>query len=53
MIHSNIFCLFLILLISSCDVAASIVTEETDVGVAVFVTSVSGSLCHICEWSQV
>ena len=42
MIHCNIFCLFLILLISSWDVAASIVTEETDVGVAVFVTSVSG-----------
>ena len=48
MIHPNVFCLFLILLISCSDVAASIVAEETNAGVTAFVaeiTSVCGLRC--------
>ena len=49
MIHPrpNVFCLFLILLISWSDVAASIVADETNSGVTAFVaeiTSISGGM---------
>ena len=37
MIHANVFVLFLILLIFCCGVAASLMAEKTNVGVAVFV----------------
>ena len=45
MIHPrhNVFCLFLILLISCWDVAASIVAEEIHAGVTVFVAEITSS----------
>ena len=48
MIHPrpNVFCLFLILLISCSDVAASIVTDETNSGVTPFVAEIT-SMCGL------
>ena len=40
----NVFCLFLILLISFSDVAASIVADETNSGVTAFVAEIT-SMC--------
>ena len=40
----NVFCLFLILLISCSDVAASIVADETNPGVTAFVAEIT-SMC--------
>ncbi len=37
----NVFCLFLILLISCSDVAASIVADETNSGVTAFVAEIT------------
>ncbi len=43
MIHPrpNVFCLFLILLVSCSDVAASIVADETNSGVTAFVAEIT------------
>ena len=41
------FCLFLILLISCSDVAASNVADETNVGVTAFVAEIT-SMCGLC-----
>ena len=47
MIHHNVFVLFfvLILLISCCVVAASLITENTNMGVAVFVAFLRAAAC--------
>ena len=49
MIHPrpNVFCLFLILLISCSDVAASIVADETNSGVTAFVAEITPDLCVV------
>ena len=51
MIHPrpNVFCLFLILLISCSDVAASIVADETNSGVTAFVAEITSrrSMCGL------
>ena len=44
----NVFCLFLILLISCSDVAASIVAEETNAGLTVFVAEITSSSVFRC-----
>ena len=51
MIHPrpNVFCLFLILLISCSDVVASIVADETNSGVTVFVAEIT-SMCGL-RWT--
>ena len=41
------FCLFLILLISCSDVAASIVADETNSGVTAFVAEITPDLCVV------
>ena len=50
MIHPmhNVLCLFLILLISFSDVAASIVAEEINAGVTVFVAEITSSSVVRC-----
>ena len=48
MIHPNVFCLFLILLISCSDVAALIVAEQTNAGVTAFVAEITSMCGHRC-----
>ena len=45
--HPNGF--FLILLISGWAVAASLVAEETNAGVTVFVAEITSMCCHVCD----
>ncbi len=47
----NVFCLFLILLISCSDVAASIVADETNSGVTAFVAEIT-SMCGL-RWDGI
>ena len=53
MIHPrpDVFCLFLILLISCSDVAASIVADETNSGVTAFVAEIT-SMCGL-RWDGI
>ena len=47
----NVFCLFLILLISCSDVAASIMADETNSGVTAFVAEIT-SMCGL-RWDGI
>ena len=49
MIHPDVICLFSILVISCLDVAAPIVTEETNAGVTVLVAEIT-SIVYV--WSR-
>ena len=52
MLGQMCFCLFLILLISCSDVAASIVADETNSGVTAFVAEITSYVCGL-KWDGI